>query len=491
MKKLFLLLFGLAAVSAFAITPKDPYNVRWHDCGDESGYSYLSFTLPTEGTHQYEVLDSELVGFRIYIDDNEIFTFTASEYPNDGLWGSTTDIYNYQYVSGNDIKADKVYFYRTNADGFDRFFNTRIGIQVFYLTDNFTIDEENGVSKIIYTWLSDLPTPMDPSISEWTDGGAVIHEDHTYAASSEVMFSVGMDMYQRPVGEGYTRMAEILGEDYTVLDKAKLSYSLYTDNDKPFIFTPDVYPKLFEDVYPGLTEATQVPFEYVGGHIGYWEVHFELTNEIEELLENGFDVDPLFDWRIGIKTFYTDNDMTTESNIVYQEIYPQLKPAAQVTATSFLADWSCDAENTYLIDGFNGYDLYVINKETQETQVFNDIYPTETYIGEWGTDEYLPGASYMVENLEPGTYQFYVVANTYSTKNYQSVVREVTLGDHGYDLGDVNHDGKVSIADVTTLINYLLSGNEEGVCLICADVNGDGSIKISDVTGIINILLNQ
>ncbi len=60
---------------------------------------------------------------------------------------------------------------------------------------------------------------------------------------------------------------------------------------------------------------------------------------------------------------------------------------------------------------------------------------------------------------------------------------------HGYELGDVNHDDKLSIGDVTALINYLLSLDESTVCLICADVNEDGKISIGDVTALINKLL--
>lgn len=52
-------------------------------------------------------------------------------------------------------------------------------------------------------------------------------------------------------------------------------------------------------------------------------------------------------------------------------------------------------------------------------------------------------------------------------------------------LGDVNGDGKVSIQDVTTLIDMLLDGTStEG-----ADVNGDGVVSIADVTVLIDLLL--
>ena len=63
-----------------------------------------------------------------------------------------------------------------------------------------------------------------------------------------------------------------------------------------------------------------------------------------------------------------------------------------------------------------------------------------------------------------------------------------------YQLGDVNKDGKVSIADVTTLINVLLNGNvtveTDNYSPAAANVNGDDKISIADVTALINLLLS-
>lgn len=133
MKKYYFLLFSLAIVSsAFALTPANPTNVKWFDNGDESGYSKLSFTLPSVDVDG-NTLDPEMMGYRIYTDDDQIFTFESSVYSNDNLWGDVTNIYYYQWSEGIDITSDYVYFYRTNSDGYERFFNTRIGIQVFYL----------------------------------------------------------------------------------------------------------------------------------------------------------------------------------------------------------------------------------------------------------------------------------------------------------------------------------------------------------------------
>lgn len=55
--------------------------------------------------------------------------------------------------------------------------------------------------------------------------------------------------------------------------------------------------------------------------------------------------------------------------------------------------------------------------------------------------------------------------------------------------GDVNGDHEISIADVTLLINYLLTGDDEGIFLAVADCNQDEEVGIADVTDLINYLL--
>ena len=55
--------------------------------------------------------------------------------------------------------------------------------------------------------------------------------------------------------------------------------------------------------------------------------------------------------------------------------------------------------------------------------------------------------------------------------------------------GDVNGDNNVSIGDVTTLIDYLLSGDASGINLAAADCNQDNGVSIGDVTTLIDYLL--
>lgn len=58
------------------------------------------------------------------------------------------------------------------------------------------------------------------------------------------------------------------------------------------------------------------------------------------------------------------------------------------------------------------------------------------------------------------------------------------------DVGDINGDGKLSIGDVTGLINQLLNDETTHLVTPLADVNLDGKISIADVTALINLLLS-
>ncbi len=57
-------------------------------------------------------------------------------------------------------------------------------------------------------------------------------------------------------------------------------------------------------------------------------------------------------------------------------------------------------------------------------------------------------------------------------------------------IGDVNGSGSTNIADVTTLIDYLLSGSAVSIDLTAADINIDHTINIKDVTDLIDLLLS-
>ena len=100
---------------------------------------------------------------------------------------------------------------------------------------------------------------------------------------------------------------------------------------------------------------------------------------------------------------------------------------------------------------------------------------------------------YTVENLTAEGTFLYKVKAIYldGTESDWSNIEEVTLfqNGHGFVPGDVDHNGEVNISDVTALIDYVLTGNADLVCSICADVDQNGEINISDVTDLIDMVL--
>ena len=100
--------------------------------------------------------------------------------------------------------------------------------------------------------------------------------------------------------------------------------------------------------------------------------------------------------------------------------------------------------------------------------------------------------NYTVENLIADATYLYKVKAFYSdgTESEWSNVEEVTLFGapaHDFAKGDINHDGKVSIKDVTDMITALMNNGE--VCPICGDMNNDSEINIKDITALINFLM--
>jgi len=116
---------------------------------------------------------------------------------------------------------------------------------------------------------------------------------------------------------------------------------------------------------------------------------------------------------------------------------------------------------------------------------------------ETGDDSYrlitgIAGKEYTVAGLAAGGTYFCHVKGLYidGTDSGWSDEVIITLADGGqtHMRGDVNHDGAVTIADVTALIDYLLGGGS--ICTTCADVNSDTTVTIADVTDLIDLLLS-
>ena len=75
--------------------------------------------------------------------------------------------------------------------------------------------------------------------------------------------------------------------------------------------------------------------------------------------------------------------------------------------------------------------------------------------------------------------------------SYQSLSIKAIMSDKPQITGDVNHDGKVDVADVTTLVDHILGNTPQGFNPNNCDVNNDTKIDVSDVTSLVDIILNN
>ncbi len=135
----------LAPYTDHAATPANPEVIDFVDNGELGGYNYGSFNVPTADTEGNFINPNDLY-YRIYIDDDELFTFGPDEYPE--ISEFMTDV-PYFYTDNYDIGVGgaTIYFYET---GFQR-----VGIQSVFRGGG-----EEHVSEIVYMNLTDGAAPV-------------------------------------------------------------------------------------------------------------------------------------------------------------------------------------------------------------------------------------------------------------------------------------------------------------------------------------------
>ena len=84
-----------------------------------------------------------------------------------------------------------------------------------------------------------------------------------------------------------------------------------------------------------------------------------------------------------------------------------------------------------------------------------------------------------------------------TTQSNKYQVRDVTdtylpyLDESGLEMGDVNGDGFVNVADVTDMIAYILGNPVDPFYREVADMDNSGMVNVADVTSLISIILNN
>ncbi len=296
--------YKMTPVLMTATVPANPTADEWYDSDAENGFSKFYFTLPTTDVDG-NPLNVEWLSYRIYTDNDQLFTFSGVDYSFDlNADEEITEVPYSLYSDAVDFHEYYVYLYRTNAEGFEPLFNWRIGIQAVYTADGVT-----NVSDIVYLY---IPTvPANPIADEWYDCG-------DESGFSRFYFTLPTtDVNGNPLNPEW------------------LSYRIYTDNDQLFTFPAQDY------TYDLTEDITEVPYSLYSDAVDFCDfyTYFYRTNM------EGYE--PLFNWNIGIQAVYTVNGVANASDIVY------------LYNTIALVD---NADNSGTIEKNDGKDLAVILK---------------------------------------------------------------------------------------------------------------------------------
>jgi len=147
------------------------------------------------------MIDPEYLSYSVYVDNGngpEVFTFDAATYSHD-LTEDITEVPYSLYNGGYDFRNGYVYFYRTNAEGFDPLFTQNIGIQAFY-----TVDGVKNASDIV--WLYDI----ESGVNEMNADKAVASVRYFNVAGQEMAQPSGMTIKVTTYTDGTTSAVKVV-----------------------------------------------------------------------------------------------------------------------------------------------------------------------------------------------------------------------------------------------------------------------------------------
>lgn len=220
---------------------------------------------------------------------------------------------------------------------------------------------------------TNVPVPMDPQISDWYDYTPYQWPDGQFTVASAWLYidTYGTDMMGNQVANDYSFELDSCFNDellYTILDKDKFSYSIYTDFDELFVFYPEEYPEFDEpttNIYPYLLlydDFNDIDTYHSTANIEHWGPHF--PNRTFQDGDFGDVIKKFPEWRIGIQTHYTVDGVTSSSNIVYLELCD--KPV------SLLGD--VDDNGAVEIVDVSALIDYLLGRDTKINKFNSDVY---------------------------------------------------------------------------------------------------------------------
>ena len=146
--------------------PANPEIIEWRDMGNEAGWNRLEFNInPVDVDGNPLDIEQGQLTYSVFTDNDQIFTFDSYNYGYDFNYQDVTEVPYGQY--SYNFSPNSIFFYRTNAEGYDPFFLWRIGMQVYY-----TVDGVKNASDIVY--LEVVPKPQEtaaPTFNGYTEDG--------------------------------------------------------------------------------------------------------------------------------------------------------------------------------------------------------------------------------------------------------------------------------------------------------------------------------
>ena len=214
----------------------------------------------------------------------------------------------------------------------------------------------------------------------------------------------------------------------------------------------------------------------------------------------------VYEWPMGPNNWVAH---LTEGEGIYDVLItfdPNAEDADRITCTLTKTGEVGPVEHTYPVAGTEN----LFGSFWSETDTNNDMVKGEDGIYTWAKNDVVFEEDVAIEfkvvqdhswtynwptlnwhaDLVAGTYDIVITFDPSAEDQYKITFTATRTDQPQYIRGDVNMDKSVSIADVTTLIDYLLSGNDEGVDLLAANCNLDEGVSIADVTTLIDFLLS-
>ena len=429
-------------------------NANWNTSYPANNYEY---TCPADGTYDL------LITFN---PETEEVTFTANKQGDEPVVISVYTVVGPEAIFGTNWDETD-----TNND---MVLDAETGLYT-WTADSVALTESFGF-KVVgnHSWANEWPQGFDNNwivnIAEAGDYSLVITFNAENGEINCVATKLGGE--EPPVEMVYTVVGpeSIFGSNWNVNDEAN---NMVKGEDGNYTWTKEE-----------VTLYGNFEFKVVGNHdYSIYEWPMGPDNWVANVAEAGiYTIEIIFNPEADDADRIICNLTKTGDVTPVEHVY-----TVAGTENLFGSDWDPTDEANNMVKGEDG--IYTWTKEGVEFTEYATIEFKVVQDHAW--DYAWPSSNWWAEITEPGKYNFVITFNP-SADDMNKITFTVTpYVEPDYTRGDVNMDDAINIADVTSLINYLLTNDATGLSLEAANCNLDNIINIADVTELINFLLTN